>query len=186
MEVSGIWYLILVVLGVVAFCGLFFPRSLVKLSQITAEKIQASYSSIDKARFIDHKIYRSHKLIGMVMLVLSMLTLYLVLFVITNQPEVRETQLNGAVVHDWMLEVALVIATLGGVIGVCFGIVILLRPSLLKPLELWGNRWIHFPDKTLDKNIDGLDEWAARHTRLFSLVVLISAIAIWFLAFGLD
>ena len=187
MDVINIGYFAIGFLCLVGLLGLVFPGQLMKFNQSAAKKYKTSHSTMDKVHFIESKIYRSHHAVGAVMLLLSLITLYLVLFVIGDQPILQHSIESGESMSGWLLEMTLVMATLGGVIGVCFGVVILLRPSMLKPLEAWGNRWFHLPEELLDKEMgQHLEAWVSKNTRLFGGLVLLCSLLMWFFVFGLD
>ena len=188
MDISTIWIISISFFVVVGVLGLVWPEALLKINSRTSNVVYASDSSVvDKPHFVDRKLYRSHRTVGVGLFVVSALTLYIVLFVIGDKPILVNAAGSGAALNGWVAEVGLIVATLGGVIGVCFGIILFLRPSVLKPLEAWGNRWFHAPEDALEKaRGQQLESWVTRHPRWFGVMVLVSALIMWFFVFGLD
>jgi hypothetical protein len=65
-------------------------------------------------------------------------------------------------------------------VAIIFGLVVILRPSLLKKIESWSNNWVSTEEllKPLDKTIDISHRWLPRHPRVFGLFVALGSLFI--------
>ena len=187
MDINAVWYVGISFFAVVGLLGLVWPQVLLKINSRTSGTVYATDSSVvDKPHFIDRKLYRSHRVVGAGLFLISGVTLYIVLFVIGDQPVLAHATGSDSV-SGWATEFTLILATLGGVIGVCFGVILFLRPSVLKPLEAWGNRWFHAPEDALEKaRGQKFEAWVTQHPRWYGALVLLAAAVMWFFVFGSD
>lgn len=75
---------------------------------------------------------------------------------------------------DWLVPAGELIFVAFNALFLLFGLVTLLRPSLLKAPERVANRWVAVdPDKALDRRYDPLTAAVARHPRRVGAVVVI-------------
>lgn len=173
------WAAMVTVLAGIGLWGLVFPASLLRASHVASRRVDLNWAEqLDKPRFIDRRIYRYHRVAGLMIWGTSAVALYLLFAVASGRPA------HGQPVVDAVTTVALV----GALAGFCFGAIIALRPSAIKPLESWGNRWIDSQDEVLNRDLAGrrLERWVRRHTRVFCMLVLVCAALMWLLVFGLD
>lgn len=113
--------------------------------------------------------YRHHKPFGLFILIGSLYTLYRQLF--SYEP----TQVAGLFdfgispqAQDWLAESFYLFITLGNAAALLLGLLILFRPSLLKHLEQWANRWVSTRQvmRPLDTSHGEIDALLYRHPRI--------------------
>lgn len=175
--------LALVLLLIVAFAvGLAIvvrPALLDRLRGVSDRRVSFRRATrpLDIPRNIDPWFYRHHRIYGLVVVVLSAFLLYFLAFgyetpawVAVFPAEYREIALMGAEVARFLLWVV-------AVLGVITGTTVFVRPSALKGVEAWANRWITPRRLTrgLDREYDHPDAWVSRHPRAWGLVIALSA-----------
>ncbi len=186
-ELIYLWWIVILVLILVSALSLCFPVLLIRLSRFSGKRFNLpAENMLNTSISIDKKLYRHHVLSGALISGLSAVALYLLLFKLDLSRFSAQISSNPFAWQMWLFESVLTIALLGGVIGCCAGLVMMLRPSLLRPLEFWGNRWITTSKEMLEKDLSGdvIERWVIQHTRLFGLSVLLAAGLIWVLVFG--
>lgn len=177
MTAPGIgWAATVAVLALVGLWALIAPGSLVAASRKTARQIRLPYARwLDKTLYVDRIIYRFHRGAGLAIFLGACGILYAVLF----------GPAAAGAWDGWLGESVAALLVVAGVVGFCFGLVIMLRPSAIKPLEAWGNRWVDLPEERLNRPVKRLpvEAWVAGHTRLFGALVLAGTGLIGLLAF---
>lgn len=187
-SLANLWWIVIAILVLISGMSLCFPVWLIKLMRASARRFEfRSDRTIDKVLSIDQKLYRHHRIAGLTIWLLSLLILYLIIFQL-DVSSLTLRRVNPFGLQTWAFEAMMTVTLLVGVIGLCIGMVLMLRPSLLKPLESWGNRWVTTPENALDRDLTGdvIESWVVQHTRLFGLLVFLAASVIWVLVFGLQ
>ena len=133
-----------------------------------------------KSIHVERWFYRHHRLAGTALIAGAAYTLYEVLFRI--DPASVNRAVSGFTEHPLaqvLVDAAFGYVYIAGVFAVVLGIVIFLRPSMLKGFEAWSNRWVATEElgSFLDERNHTPDQWVARHPRLFGSVVIIGGIA---------
>lgn len=118
---------------------------------------------LDKPWTIERMIYRHHRLFGLVILFAGV-------FCIWQMSRTRLIELLGDSTTLAILVGALLI---GQAFNLAIGLVMLLRPSLLKPLEAVGNRW-HDLD-LWDRQKSGNTRLTATLLALVGVIVLVGS-----------
>ncbi|MBN1378533.1 MAG: hypothetical protein JXA04_04805 [Gammaproteobacteria bacterium] len=188
-ELINLWWVVIIALVFISGLSLCFPVMLIKLSRIGSRRFDIPADKVlNKSVDIDRILYRHHLISGSVICLLSAGTLYLLVFVLDLSPASMQTNSRLLDWQSWMLEALMTASLVAAVIGCCLGVVMMLRPSLIKPLESWGNRWVTVPTELLDKEISGhpIESWVIQHTRLFGVLTFLAAWVIWVLVFGLN
>lgn len=116
------------------------PGYLVNLNQICSHWVSTEKISeqIDQPRWTERLFYRHHKLVGVSVIVGSTMVLYTFLF------SANLRNISQYIPRDyWWLSDALIGMLLAGNMPAAIvGIIVLLKPSLLRDLEKSTNRWI--------------------------------------------
>lgn len=123
----------------------------------------------------ERAFYRHHRLLGAA-LVLAVAAFFLLYFLNFPRDSVLAALAReyGRGPADAFLQAAEWFFLLAnGLIGV-LGMLVLIRPSVLKPVEAWANRWISTRRalKGLEQEHDPLDRFTLRHPRLTGVLVL--------------
>lgn len=129
---------------------------------------------LDVPRNIDRWFYRYHRIYGAVVVLLAIALLSFLAF---GQPEVAWRGLfdhRSRVAGEILIESARLILWILGLFALAIGVVVFIRPSALKALETWSNRWLT-PRRAL-RNVEvkeyrGPEQWVRRHPRGWGLVV---------------
>jgi hypothetical protein len=185
-EMINLWWVVITVLVLISCLSLCFPVLLIKLTRVSARQFDLQADRLlDKSITVDHLLYRHHVMAGALILLLSAATLYLLIVALDLSPAFLAAGVNPFGWPAWLFEAVLTATLAVSVIGCCFGPVLMLRPSLLKPLESWGNRWVTMPTELLDRDLSGaaIENWAIRHTRVFGVLVFLAALVIYLLVF---
>jgi len=132
---------------------------------------------LDVPRHIDHWFYRHHRVYGGVVVTLAMFLLYFLVFSDARDawhrlfgPEYRDIAamlLHAARIVLWMLSV----------FALMVGTVVLARPSELKKVEAWANRWLtpRRMTRALHREYAGPDTWARSHPRAWGIAVALAS-----------
>jgi hypothetical protein len=182
-EIVNLWWLLIAVLVLISALSLCFPVLLVKLTRLGGRQFDLQIDRLlNKTVTLDRLLFRHHILTGALICLLSAVTLYLTIFT----PDLSSAAENNPFGWPgWLFEAAQTASLVVSVAGCGFGLVLMLRPALLRPLESWGNRWITPPTGMLDRDLSGasVENWAIRHTRVFGVLVFLAALAIYLLVF---
>jgi len=138
---------------------------------------------LDRPIAVERRLYRHHRLVGAA---LTAGSLYATWRLATAYDEARlvaalrpelPAPLAGTLLTGWT-----VFLLLGNLAALAAGLAVLVRPSALRDLEAWANRWISTRRalRFLDLPHDGPDRLVARHPRLAGAVLL--AVAAWLAA----
>lgn len=121
---------------------------------------QAPLRWLDRQWRIERGIYRHHRLAGLLVIAAALLFFFKTWPVgLLAPPQITE----GWLLAWWLLAI-------GNLFNLLVGVVLLLRPSHLRPLEAASNRWI-----TIDP--DTIARWLLDHPRLRgALILLISLV----------
>ena len=132
---------------------------------------------------LDRFFYRHHKAYGMAVLFLSAILLSWLAFA---DPAARWSLL---VSQEWepfgsiMIEAGVILFWVLGLVSVVIGTIMLVRPSALKGVETWGNRWIDVggPTSRLQREYRVVDAWLERYPRLWGGTVFCASLTAFFL-----
>ncbi len=133
---------------------------------------------MDKPRSIERLVYRHHRIYGALLLAGGLFTLYVLSAGRWGRDVTNALGLGGwawavSDVTTWFMLVI-------GLLGTALGLVIIIRPSLLKGVEVKLNRWIA-TDKglqTLDSVHYAPDRFVSRHARLVASLIVIGSLYI--------
>jgi hypothetical protein len=129
--------------------------------------------ALDVPRNADRWFYRHHRVYGTVVILLSVVLLTALAF--GSAPAAWERALAPA----WgagagiVADTARVVLWVLGLVTLVIGVVVLVRPSALKSVERWANRWIT-PRRALrglEREHRAADRWLAAHPRLWGLAM---------------
>ena len=183
-----VWDSTLLILAGGAFVGLavgiwllISPQSMHRLGRSVNQWRSTSGLSetLDRPRFKDHIFYRYHFLFGAAITVGALYCLYYVLFQYDQRSLLAA--LNGSLdsaVLAWLLDALWILVTVGNVFIVAVGIIVFLRPSLLKRVEAWSNHWVSTQrvEQVLDDPHGQPDNVLARHPRMVGVFIVVGSL----------
>lgn len=169
----------------VGIWALFLPASFMKFCKRLDYSVHSPASKIeilDRPRFIEWYIYRHHEVIGAVMVIVGTFVMYK--SVMTMDYHGLRKMVNS-LFHDlWpavMIEITVGVIYLSAFLGIIVGLILLMRPSLLKGIERLSNHWIAAGDMMthqMEKQFHLPDRWVEKHPRLFGLLDLVGALLV--------
>ena len=190
---NPIWREILLItlfdLGVICLIvGLCLSIAPQRFLEVTARwnrwiSTDAVFSTMDRPRPVDRYFYRRHLRVGALLALGSLYILYM-FWVWYDRARVLPALpvLYNASASAWVYDSVVIMLRGAGVVGFLAGIVIAMRPSLLKVLEVGANRWIATEQWTqsLDRQKDLPPQWFPGRPRLFGMgIVSGSGFLIW-------
>lgn len=188
---NPIWreILLITLFNVAAIClavGLFLAVKPQRFLALTGRmnrwiSTDAAFAALDRPRQLDRFLYRRHLWVGAVLLLGGLYILY-IFWSWYDRARVLPTlpTIYNAAASAWIYDSFVLLLRGVGVVGVLAGVVVLVRPSLLKTLEGRANRWISTDTYTrsldLQKNLP--TEWFPGHARWFGIGIAAGSIFI--------
>ncbi len=149
--------------GVLIF---FAPGSIVLAGNVLNRWISFDrwLSPLESPWRIERYFYHKHVFVGAVIVIAA---LYTLLMLIINFEGVGAASKSLGVHEDsimtWLVESVVMFVILGSLCTLIIGIIVIVRPSILKGFESWMNRWVR-----TDRVLDRLDAPHGELDRLFS------------------
>ena len=116
------------------------PDIIERLNQYLARWVSPEKVSeqLDRPRWIERYFYRHHRLVGSVLLIGAGFVLYIFLFRYSAQKVV------GMIPHRYLgfYELLVTLLQVGSTLAALVGIIVLIRPSMLRTIEKASNHWI--------------------------------------------
>lgn len=160
-------------LGVVVGFGLLFaPETLERVNTylmrwIDTHKIEAE---LDRPRWMERFVYRHHRLIGGALFCGSVFIIYKFLLRPLRQ------KFAFFAINDvfGLLDAAIALFVISGVLGAMIGLIMAGKPSLLRELETAANRWISTDklNEAFNKMHFSLDRIMLRHRKAAGLTLI--------------
>ena len=176
--------LLLVAAGVAACAGLWLlaaPRSFLKANAWLGRwyPTQRALEPLERPIAVERRLYRHHRLAGALIVAGAAFALWRLALhyeearLVTALAPRLPAPLAGALLTGWTAFLAL-----GNLAALAVGLALLARPSALKDLESWANRWVPAGRALgfLDVPRDGPDRLVARHPRLTGALLLVAAL----------
>ena len=167
----------------VGLAFILFPVQVLTLGNSVNRWISttAFFSSLDESRNYDRIYYKHHHFFGTIIIILAAVSIYMLAFYIGLDATTASLQkLSDTAFGKWLLVTCLYILLAFCVLALAAGFVIFFRPSMLKSIESWGNRWIDIqaPLKKFDEVHEIPTNILPGKPRLFGSFVLLGAIYI--------
>lgn len=123
----------------------------------------------------ERAFYRHHRLLGTALLLA--VTFFFLLYFLSFPRDsllVSLTRQYGKAAGEAFFQATEWFFLLANGLIAAFSVLVLVRPSLLKPVETWANRWISTRQalKGLEREHDPLDRFVLRHPRLTGALLL--------------
>jgi len=166
----GIWILIL-------------PQGFLKASRSLGRWIStdAFFESLDRPRYQERFIYKHHRIAGMLIITGAVYTLFIMLQSIDISMLVSLLpQIGGRFWSEWFYGAIYALFVSANLLAVMVGGIVLVRPSVLKMLESYMNKWVITGQdlKKLDQTHEIALEILPGNPRLFGLAVALGGIYI--------
>ncbi len=168
------------------------PERVLRLNQILSRWFATDKlaTELDRPHGIEFALYRKHRSVGALVLAGGLYILYVMLFAFNKKAAggVLGFSLNPQLAA-WMMDALGVVLILSSVLGLVIGFFLVVRPSVFKPFEEWGNRW-HGTEKSL-RVMEAMhlkpDEAMTRNHRVFAALIIAGSLyvilSLWLVLF---
>jgi hypothetical protein len=157
------------------------PQTFATLNRLANQWVSLRHVNrlLDKTISIERWFYRHHRVMGIVIMLGAIY--FLVYFFWRYDKAHLLLYLSPYLaipLLEILLDALLFIAKLAGGLAWLAGLIICLRPSLLRGIEKKSNRWlsVRHATKALDVSRTSVDEWVLQHTRATGYVLLLSSL----------
>ena len=170
-----------VVMLLIGLCIMLFPKRMVRLSLklnhwISTEKF---FNRLDEKRHGERFFYRHHVIFGIFLVTAAVYVFYAFMF--SFDPEKFSLSLFASrAANQWLLQSLVFINLVFSVLIFLIGVIVVIRPSLLKSFEAAANRWIVVDQslKKLDVQMKMPDTMFTRRPRFMGFLIVIGSIYI--------
>jgi hypothetical protein len=157
------------------------PQTFATLNRLANQWVSLRHVNrlLDKTISIERWFYRHHRVMGIVIMLGA---IYFLVYFFWHYDKARLLLSLSPYLATPLLEVLLdallFMAKLAGGLAWLAGLIICLRPSLLRGIEKKSNRWlsVRHATKALDVSRTSVDEWVLQHTRATGYVLLLSSL----------
>lgn len=172
---------------VIYWCGMvmFFiglaiviaPAQVIRIGEVMNRWVSTdqAFHDLDAPRPTERLFYRHHRWFGGLLTLGAAYVLYSFAFAIDYGALSKGVLLfNSRAATEWLVY-SLSFLNIGfSVLAILLGVIIFFRPSLLKRLEWWANRWYGVDDslKKLDVQLRAPDSWFRKRPRLLGLMIV--------------
>lgn len=194
--VDMVWRALAIFLLIGALAGiavslmlLFKPRLMERANRVANHWISMRHISraVDHSISIERWFYRHHRSMGL----LVILGAAYILFYFGWQFDKAIVQqslasyLPNKMLLEALLEVMALFALVGAAVALCVGLAVLLRPSLLRGVEVESNQWLSSrrATKVLDVQHGQVDVFVRHHARSVGWLLLLGSIYLFFAMF---
>jgi hypothetical protein len=178
---QGLAVTLLVGLTLALFVGVLLlarPQALFALNASLSRWVdtRAAFNALDRPRHLERFFYRHHRMLGALVVLGAGYVLARWAFAFDRDDLLSLLGPRWASRGmDWV-PLAVETTLVGLHVGIlAVGILVFIRPSLLKGVEQAANRWQDGPTTPLDSVVGNLDDTFAGHPRISGLLLVISA-----------
>ncbi|MGB1799354.1 MAG: hypothetical protein ACPHLK_00830 [Gammaproteobacteria bacterium] len=162
---------------------LFLPEKMSRFGERLNNWISTEhfFDSLNKPRYQEKLVYRYHFVFGAFIIVASIISIYMLYFYTDIEPLMQKIALMAETSFGkWLLESLYYILLAANALAFVIGMIIFIRPSLLKAIEEKANSWVETEEKlkVLDKTKELPDTVLPGNPRIFGTLILIGAIYI--------
>ena len=168
------------------------PEGVLRLNQylgrwVGTEKLSAA---LDAPHSVETALYRKHRSVGVLVLAGALYILYVMLFAFKKKAAGGDLSFGlNPQIAAWFLDALGVVLVVSSVLGLIIGFFLVVRPSVFKPVEEWGNKW-YATEKSL-RVMEAVhlkpDEAMIRNYRFVSALVVAGSLYVilsfWFMLF---
>jgi hypothetical protein len=174
---------------VVSLLLIFKPHVIERVNKVANHWVSMRHISqmADRSVSIERWFYRHHRLVGLFMVLGAgyMLAYFGWRFNQTTALQTFGTYVPNKLLLGMLLQAMVYFLLIGGAVALCVGLVVLLRPSLLKGVEAESNRWVSSRQatKVMDVQRGQVDLVVDRHAQRVGWLLLVGSIYLCFVMF---
>jgi hypothetical protein len=176
---------------VIGFLMLLFPGWVLRTSERVNVWVETSswFRKLDEQKSFERLFYRHHIIMGLAIVLGSLYSLWFLWGLQERGLTLLLPAIENRILKEILEACLLILLQLGNLLAFLVGMVVVVRPSLLKTVENWSNRWVDTDStiKTLDSRLDLTEKMTPYQMRLFGLLVVIGSLFImsntWLMAF---
>ncbi|TAJ92187.1 MAG: hypothetical protein EPO31_11260 [Gammaproteobacteria bacterium] len=176
-----------VVMLIIGCCMLVSPDLIIKAGRRLNRWVSTDqfFSNLDRPQGSEKFFYRYHIISG-VLLALASLYIFVTFIWGIDRGYVLRI-FASATANEWLTASIIFLCRAFSTVIFFIGLVIMFRPSLLKHLESWGNRWFAVDSslKRLDVQLKAPDRVFGQQPRLMGLLVTIGSLYILIQLWGM-
>lgn len=153
------------------------PSIIIRLNNRVAKKISLRRMTkvIEVPNYVDHLFYRHHRILGIIVTLLSAYVLYY--FLVIYNPVLLADYLksfNYGFVYEIVINAGRLFMLISSAIIVLLGVAIFIRPSQLKVIERWANIWVSTRKSTqpLSVDHDQVNQLVYKYPRLAGFIIV--------------
>lgn len=183
-----LWFInsILLIGIVIFFIGIWIliqPQGFLRASKSLGRWISTDvfFGSLDRPRYQERFIYKHHRIAGLMIIAGAIYTLFIMIQKIDVKLLVALLpQIGGQFWSHWFYGVAYALMISANLLALVIGLIVLVRPSMLKILETYMNKWVSpsIDLKKLDETHEIALEILPGNPRLFGLAVALGGVYI--------
>lgn len=173
-----------------AWLLIFKPQLLENINRIANRWISTRHLNqfLDRSFSIEYWCYRHHRPLGVAVMSGAGYILFYFGLLFDKDATMRHLSryVPGRLLEGWLD--ALVLCSLtGAVVALAVGLFLLLRPSMLRGVEVHANRWVSSrrATKGLEISRQHIDQFVVRHARRVGWLLLLASIYLFFIMFRL-
>ena len=152
-------------------------------AQALNKKINTNFSMRKSSKFLEKPVsierwfYKYAKITGSLLMLGSAYLFYLVFWGLDFTQLANTLPNFTTLIWEWLLQAFKIFFAIMSVVVFLMGFLILIRPSLLKPLENKANRWVSTRQKMqfMSDEISKADQLLTRFPRQFGAVIIIAS-----------
>jgi hypothetical protein len=182
----ALWFGLTMFAAIAGLWALLNPDSFILFNRrlstwVGMEKAPAASAQVNFK--LERPFYRYHLITGPLIVLASVYVLYEAIFVLSRAQVGNALGVNDSMLQIWteiLVDAAFGWIYISGFIAFLVGIVVTIRPSYLKGIEVRMNTWVDTENTTsvLDKKLNLLDEWVCEYPRLFGIISLLGSVAV--------
>lgn len=162
---------------------LFLPEKMTRIGERLNNWISTEhfFDSLNKPRYQERFVYRYHRLFGSFIIVASIISIYMLCFYTNTESLLEKIVLMAeTALGKWLLQSFYFILLGANILAFAIGMIIFIRPSLLKTIEEKANAWVETEEKlkVLDRTKELPDTVLPGNPRIFGTLILIGALYI--------
>lgn len=162
---------------IVGLLLLLQPSIIIRLNNRVAKKISLRRMTkvIEVPNYVDHLFYRYHRILGIIVTLVSAYVLYY--FLVVYNPVLLADYLNSfnyGFVYEIVIHAGRLFMLISSAIIVLLGVAIFIRPSQLKVIERWANFWVSTRKSTQPLSVehDQLNQLVYKYPRLAGFIIV--------------
>lgn len=162
---------------------LFLPEKMERLGDKLNQWVSTEhfFDSLNKPRYQEQLVYKYHKVFGLLVMIFTTISIYMMCFYTDVSLTMEKLlQIAHTAFGKWLLESSYYILVAANAMAFILGLIIFIRPSLLKRMEKKANHWVETEEKlkVLNKTKELPNTVLPGNPRIFGTLILISAIYI--------